>query len=101
MYRATATSLAPDMMGTVISTGSSPPGVTRKCNRPVDAACPLGAIFHAFETGKLLAAFANRAMAATIETMNMARIFIPWLRQARPGGFRGAPAFEKAIRLPL
>ena len=52
------------MMGTVMSTGLASPAVIRKCSEPDDVALPLGAMFHAFDTGKLLAAPAICAMAA-------------------------------------
>jgi hypothetical protein len=57
-------------------------------------------MFHAFDTGKLLAAPAICAMAAIV-AMSMMRIFTACSGQARPGGFRGAPTFQKTIRLPL
>ena len=66
-------SFAPDMMGTVMSTGLAAPAVIRKCSSPDEVALPLGATFHAFETGKLFAAPAICAMAA-IEAMSMMRI---------------------------
>ena len=92
--------MAPDMIGTVMSTGSASPAVMRKWSSPDEVAFPLGAIFQALDTGKLLAAApAMFAMAAAIVATSVARKFIRLLRQARPGGFRGALAIEKAIRL--
>src|SRR6185436_3692039 len=69
-------SFEPDMMGTVISTGSASPAVIRKCSSPEDVASPLGATFHAFDTGKLLAAPATCTMAAATAVMSALRIFI-------------------------
>lgn len=66
-------SFAPDMMGMVMSTGLASPAVIRKCSSPDEVALPLGATFHALDTGKLLAAPAICAMAA-IEAMSMRRI---------------------------
>src|SRR5690349_23474612 len=67
MLRATATSLLPLWTGTLISTGSPPPGVTRNRSSPLDAALPLGVMFQEpAKGGAAIPTAANRLAAVAI-----------------------------------
>src|SRR5690349_21607112 len=90
MVRAIASSLAPAMTGTVISTGSVPStAVMRNSRSPLDAALPAAAMFQTPAEGGAVAAHAGPDTRAA-RTIKRWADFMAASWPARPGAFRGA-----------
>src|SRR5262245_4169989 len=94
MLRAIESSSAPDITGTVMSTGSLPSArVTRNARSPLEVALPVAAMFHTPASGG--APWANGMAAASNAAATIAARVFMWASseassRARPGEFRGA-----------